>query len=97
MELGQTVSDFNDGSFTDEKFDIDTVCNATNVSANKDITDDIKNIAKISENDTEVTCNATRQVKVHGKGQFDGQDDYTITYDGSSFTTAKVETTQSGD
>lgn len=72
IELGQTLSE-NDMSTT--KFDIKTVCTAAGTES---IIEQIKTVADISKDDTEVVCAGAGSVKVTGKGQFDKQDDATI-------------------
>ena len=86
MELGETISGFNDGSATTGSFSLSAAC-ATSESdstwlADKDITGAISNVAKISAKDTQVLCGPSAgvvRVVAKSKGQFDGQKTITIT------------------
>ena len=86
MELGETLTGFNDGSATTDKFSLTAVCSVGDTNPvwteNTDITTAISKVAKISTKDTQVLCGATSGVvKVVAKsgGQFDGQKTITVT------------------
>lgn len=72
IELGQTLSD---DEWSTTAFDIKTVCTAAGTES---IIEQIKTVADISKDDTEVVCSGAGSVKVTGKGQFKNQTAKTI-------------------
>lgn len=73
IELGEATTTT---GLTSSNFSISTVCTA---ASDTSIVDQLKTVADISSDDTEVTCAGAGSVKVTGKGQFANQPAATIT------------------
>lgn len=86
IELGKTVSDT---GFTTTTFDINDTCTAAGDSS---IIENIKTVADISSEDTEVKCAGKGIITVSGKGQFKKQKDATVNCSTGSCSITYAET-----
>lgn len=73
IELGEATTST---GLSSTNFSISTVCTAESSTS---VIDQIKSVADISSDDTEVTCAGAGSIKVTGKGQFANQPAATIT------------------
>ena len=72
IELGEATTST---GLSSTNFSISTVCTAESSTS---VIDQIKSVADISSDDTEVTCAGAGSVKVKGKGQFSTQPTATL-------------------
>lgn len=85
IELGEATTTT---GLTSSNFSISTVCTA---ASDTSIVDQLKTVADISSDDTEVTCAGAGSVKVTGKSQFANQPAATITCTNGNCSTTYAE------